>query len=212
MQMADAAAPVPFVERRKPGRPRCSELESAIRKAALDMLEQQGFASLTIEGVAARAGVGKATIYRWWPTKSSLVIDAFVEAYNDTLDLPDTGSLREDLLAPLRKLLAIADSRRGRILAEMVAAFATSPELAETFYNRWISARRRVLGAVLDRAIERGEFDASIPQEAFLDALCGATYYQLMLMPGPPEEERLGAAVDLLLRAARADATVSVAR
>src|SRR5882762_9521318 len=102
--------------KRSPGRPRSEQARVAILRSALKLLGKNGFSDLTIEDVAAHAGVGKATVYRWWPNKAALIADAFASSMTRKLHFPDTGSLRTDMSQQMRQLIKVFRSRRGRIV------------------------------------------------------------------------------------------------
>ena len=101
--------------RRPPGRPRSEQARLSILRSTLAVLAETGYSGLTIEEVAARAGVGKATVYRWWPHKGALIADAFASSTISRLHFPDTGSLAEDMRLQMRQLVKVFCSPRGRI-------------------------------------------------------------------------------------------------
>jgi len=107
--------------KRAPGRPRSEQARVAILRSALRLLGENGFSDLTIEDVAARASVGKATVYRWWPNKAALIADAFASSTTRKLHFPDTGSLRTDMSQQMRQLIKVFRSRRGRIVSAILA-------------------------------------------------------------------------------------------
>src|SRR5580658_9638989 len=103
--------------KRAPGRPRSEQARQAILRSTLKLLGKKGFSELTIEAVAAHAGVGKATVYRWWPNKAALIADAFASSTTRKLHFPDTGSVLTDMSQLMRQLIKVFRSRRGRIVA-----------------------------------------------------------------------------------------------
>src|SRR5580693_4963993 len=108
--------------KRPPGRPRSEQARVAILSSTLKLLGKDGFSELTIEAVAAHAGVGKATVYRWWSNKAALIADAFSSSATRKLHFPDTGSVRTDMSQQMRQLIKIFLSRRGRIVSAILAA------------------------------------------------------------------------------------------
>src|SRR6202158_6440145 len=98
--------------KRSPGRPRSERARVSILRSTLELLAQKGFSELTIEAVAAHAGVGKATVYRWWPDKAALIVDAFAASTTRRLHFPDTGSVRTDMSQQMRQLIKIFRGRR----------------------------------------------------------------------------------------------------
>lgn len=173
------------VKKRTPGRPRSEQARAAILHATLGLLEQVGFGDLSIEAVAARAGVGKTTIYRWWPSKAALVADAFMSSVIRETRFPDTGSIREDLRAQMQRLAGIFRGPRGRILRSLMGGGQSDPELIEVFRNRWLLPRRAEAMGILQRAKDRGELQQSLDGNILLDTLYGPLYFRLLAGHGP---------------------------
>lgn len=169
--------------KRAPGRPRCERARQAILSSTLKFLEakENGFADLTIEHVAAEANVGKATVYRWWPTKAALVADAFASSVTQKLRFPDTGSVREDMSRQMCQLVKILRSRRGHIVSVILAAGQSDATLIGAFRERFLKPRRAEAYATLRRGIGRGELPANIDLDLVLDALYGPIYMRLMI-------------------------------
>jgi AcrR family transcriptional regulator len=169
--------------KRSPGRPRCERAHQAILSSTLDFLEKKenGFADLTIEYVAAEAGVGKATVYRWWPTKAELVADAFASSVTQKLGFPDTGSARRDLSQQMYQLVKILRSRRGHILSAIIGAGQSDAVLMCAFRDRFIKPRRAEAYATLRRGIVRGELPANLDLDLMLDALYGPIYMRFLV-------------------------------
>jgi len=173
---------------RRPGRPRDEDRGRAIESAAIDLLVEYGFAGMTIEGVAARAGVGKATIYRRWATKADLVVDAFVSQFREHVVSPDTGSLRADLLELYRALLN--KFRREGLAAQAFAAERRRhPELAETFRTAFLNERRGAMRDVLNRGIARGELPADADVELLGDVGSALMWHRLTITGAPLEDD-----------------------
>jgi AcrR family transcriptional regulator len=145
---------------RPPGRPRSAEAHRAILDAAIAAFVEEGFEGMSIEGVAARAGVGKTTIYRRWPSKEDLVIDAINELIFD-VEPPDTGSVREDLVEMLVIIQTImTSSPAGEIFPRMAAQVAAGSPLGLAYLKRVIEPRFAILQAMIARGVERGELPA----------------------------------------------------
>ena len=115
-------APSSNGERRSPGRPRSENARRAILHSTLCLLQRIGFPELTIESIAIDAGVSKATVYRWWPNKGALVVDAFASSTESKLHFPDTGSVYQDVALQMQQVIAIFRSRRGKIVAALLGA------------------------------------------------------------------------------------------
>ena len=163
------------------GRPRSEAADRAILRAATDLLAERGLAGMSMEEVAARAGVGKATVYRRWRSRGALALDAFMAEFQALQPLPDTGTLRDDLLAALRAWVrAVTRTPAGRILAGLIAAAQEDPELAAAWRARVLEPMRAQHRIMLRRAIERGEIPASTDTDVALDLLYGAAYHRLL--------------------------------
>lgn len=173
------------------GRRRSERSHRAIITATQDLLVERGYRKLTIEAVAARAGVGKQTIYRWWPSRAALVLEAYL-AGSDTVSLPpqDSGSTREDVRALIGWLTAVlAQQTGGRIVAGLVGDLQHDPDLAEGFRQDVIPARRQAMLAALERGRERGEIRADADLALAVDTLHGAVFYRLLLSGAPLDAE-----------------------
>jgi len=186
---------------RPPGRPRSAEADRAILRAAVDLLADEGYGGLTMEGVAAKAGVGKATVYRRWPTKSALVVDA-VSACRETGWLPpDTGSARDDLLAFVAGFMHhLRTSDAGRVMPALVTELSRSPELAVAFREGFVQPRRaRVLEAVR-RGVDRGEVRPDVDPELVADAVVALLMHRFLITGMDIDDELPERVLDMLWR------------
>ena len=182
------------------GRPRSQEADRAILTATLDLLASRGLAAMSIEEVAARAGVGKATIYRRWSSKGLLALDAFVASFQEQQPLPDTGTLRGDLIAALTAWVrAVTQTSMGRLLTGLVAEAQHDEELRAGWRDRVLEPLRSQHRIMLDRAIARGEIPATVDQEAVLDLFFGAAQHRLLLGHLPLTDEFIREVVDVIL-------------
>lgn len=168
-------------EKRPPGRPRSESARLAILGTTLKLLGENGFADLTIEGVADRAAVGKATVYRWWPNKGALVADAFAISTTRRLRFPDTGSVYTDLSRQMRQLVKVFRSRRGRIVSAILAAGQSDKDLIAAFRERFLWPRRQEAYATLERGIRRGELRKDVDRDLLLDCLYGPLYMRFLI-------------------------------
>jgi AcrR family transcriptional regulator len=172
------------------GRRRSERSHRAILAATQELLVEQGYRELTIEGVAARAGVGKQTIYRWWPSRAALVLEAYLAGSDAIAPPPEAGSAREDVRALLDWLVAVlAQPIGGRVVAGLVADLPHDRELAERFHQDVVPARRGAMLAALERGRERGEIRADADLELAVDSLHGAVFYRLLLSGEPLDAE-----------------------
>ena len=138
------------------GRPRSAEADRAILTATVELLADRGLAAMSIEEVAARAGVGKTTIYRRWPSKGLLALDAFVASFREEQPLPDTGTLRGDLVAALSAwVLAVTGTSMGRMLTGLIAEAQYDPELRAAWRDRVLEPLRVQYRLMLARAAAR---------------------------------------------------------
>ena len=164
------------------GRPRSEQADRAIMAAALELLAERGVAGMSIEEVASRAGVGKATVYRRWSSKGALALDAFLAEFQQQQPLPDTGTLRGDLRAELRAWVkAVTQTPAGRILGDLIGEAQHDTELAASYRERVLAPLRQQHRIMLDRAIARGEIPAGSDREVILDLLFGAAQHRLLL-------------------------------
>jgi AcrR family transcriptional regulator len=169
--------------KRAPGRPRCERARQAILSSTLKFLEakEKGFAELTIEEVAAEANVGKATVYRWWPTKAALVADAFASSVTQKLRFPDTGSVSKDMSQQMRQLVKVLRGRRGHVVSAILAAGQSDATLISAFRERFLKPRRAEAYATLRRGIVRGELPENADLDLLLDALYGPLYMRFLI-------------------------------
>jgi AcrR family transcriptional regulator len=187
------------------GRPRSPEANRAILAATLDLLASRGLAAMSIEEVAARAGVGKATIYRRWPSKGLLALDAFVTSFREEQPLPDTGTLRGDLIAALTAWVrAVTQTSMGPMLTGLIAEAQHDGDLRAAWRERVLEPLRVQHRIMLDRAIARGEIPAGVDQEAVLDLFFGAAEHRLLLGHLPLTDDFIREVVDVILDGIRA--------
>jgi len=163
-----------------PGKKRSTASKNAIISATYEMLVEQGFKNLTIEGVAARAGVGKATIYRWWPSKGALAVEAFLIHVTPSIDYTSTGSARRDIGLQMRRLVQAFAGPSGRIVREMLATGQFEDETLEMFKKGFLEPRRLAAKKILLDGVEQGEFKPDFDTEIIIDALYGPIHHRLM--------------------------------
>jgi AcrR family transcriptional regulator len=169
------------------GRRRSDRSHQAIIRATQELLVERGYRALTIEGVAARAAVGKQTIYRWWPSRAALVLEAYLTASDRVqLPAPESGSTRGAVRALISWLAEVlAEPTGGRVVAGLVGDLQHDPDLAEGFHQEVVPARRQAMLAALERGRERGEVRADADLELAVDELHGAVFYRLLLSGEP---------------------------
>lgn len=167
------------------GRPMDLTRDGDILDAALDILAEVGYDRMTIDMVAARAKAGKATLYRRWPSKTELVVDAVACMKNSSIDyanLPDTGSLRGDLIAMMKPMTIRENEKKLKVMSGVVSLIARNPELADVVRQVIVTPRVELNLFFMKRAIERGEIAADTDiHTAALISPSMTTYRTLML-------------------------------
>ena len=190
------------VATRRPGRPRDARRDEAILSAALEILNTEGYGALTIEGVAARAGVGRPTIYRRWGSKAELVVAALVDTVHIAVPDVDTGSLRRDLVAMQRRQVALMNSPESRrITAGLVADLATDPHLGHTYVSAYLVPRRAIVFRVLQRAVDRGELAPDADFSFLHDLLVGPLFMRAVVWGEPLADDMAEKTADVILAA-----------
>jgi AcrR family transcriptional regulator len=167
--------------KRSPGRPRSEAARRAILRSTLRLLRTAGFGELSIEAIAADANVGKATVYRWWPNKGALVVDAFSSSVRRQLLFPDTGSVYSDMSLQMSHLVQLMLSPRGQIVAALIGGGQTDPDLISAFRERFVRPRRKEAYQTLRKGIERGELPPDADLDLILDSLYGAIYMRFLI-------------------------------
>jgi AcrR family transcriptional regulator len=184
---------------RRPGRPRSERADQAILSAALDLFADRGPDALCIEQVAAKAGVGKATIYRRWPGKEDMLLDA-IGTLRTQLPEPQGRSVRADLIALLNAICRdAADRRRARLFALLQGEGSQYPRLMDTYIRTVVQPRREMVRSVLRRGVATGELREDTDIEAASFLLDGAVLAS-MYGPGPVDARHARRVVEELLR------------
>lgn len=165
---------------RSRGRPRDPRTEKAILRAANELVTRSGLDRLTIEGVAEKAGVGKASIYRRWPSKGALAFEAVLDAILASQPNPDTGSFEGDVVALAETWVALARRPAGRTVAHFIAEVQSDPALAEEWRKRFVRRIRQERMPIIERAIARGEIPPGSDAELILDLFYGPLYHRYL--------------------------------
>jgi AcrR family transcriptional regulator len=162
-------------------RPRNEPTQVAILRAAAELLAERGLRQMTIEDVAARAGVGKSTIYRRWPSKGSLALEAFLNDFLSTQPAVNTGSLEGDLRQALSAWVATVDgTATGRSLASLIAEVQLDPEMGFAWRENFLEVVRAQHRQIVVHAIARGEIPRGTDANLVIDMLFGPAYHRLM--------------------------------
>ncbi|CAN5835957.1 TetR/AcrR family transcriptional regulator [soil metagenome] len=175
---------------------------ASITEAVLDELAELGYARLSMEAVAKRAGVGKSALYRRWTSKQDMVLAVLAEFSVDRAPAPDTGSLREDIRQSLDAVAAwLSHPRFSRILPDLVAEMARNPELSDLVENMISRPRRDRAAAFLERALQRGELAVDTDLDIALDLMAAPVYWRLTVRDADAEPDYLDKLTDMLVRA-----------
>jgi AcrR family transcriptional regulator len=166
------------------GRPRSNEAQQAILRAALDLVSAKGFRAITVDQIAAKAGVGKMTLYRRWPNKAALVMDALLQLIGPQTDFPSSTHALSSLQKQLHLQAKFFRSKYGLLIRSLLAEAQSDEGLARAFRERWIHPRRQGVIRMLRMAIKQGDLRKDIDLETTTDMLYGPIYYRLLLGTG----------------------------
>lgn len=183
---------------RNPGRPRDEDAKRRLLQAALEMLEEFGFANTTAEAIAARAKTGKATLYRWWSGKHALLIEAFRQAVTQELYLPQGGDLQEEVRLQIRNLVEFLTGPRARMFKAFIVAAQYDPEAAKAFQTSWREPCRLMVKNWLERYRDT-KLRQDLDLDVVIDAMCGPVYYRLLLAPDTTFTNYADVLADILL-------------
>lgn len=186
------------------GRPRCDERRASILAATLELARVRDFSTLTIEAVAERAGVSKLTIYKWWPSKAWLALDACRIPSERHVYITVTDSVEEDLRALVaRTCRALSEAAYGSLFAGIVVCSQSDPLLAAQFRDVFISSRRQLGRDLLARGARERVFRKDLDSETILDLIYGPVWHRLLLKNGPLNEAYGRTIVDHILPSLR---------
>lgn len=190
---------------RSPGRPRSEEAHAAILDASLALTREIGYDAVSIEAIAARAGVGKTTVYRRWASKELLITEAITRMVR-TVTVPDTGDVEQDVLALLRVTMAMyRDAATGPLLTGLVAAMARSEAVGDAVRSGFVMVARDAMRRVLRRGVERGQLKARLDESLALDLLSGPLFYRYLMLGKPIDDRFTCGVVSTVLRGLSAD-------
>ena len=195
--------------RRARGRPRSETARRAILDATLALAAEQGPKGVRMDAIASRAGVSKETLYRWWRSKAEVLLEALAQYGEQTIPVPDTGSLASDLRAFLRATARAADPPTERLLRALAAEAAADADLADVVRDTFLARRRADLGRLLGRAVARGELTAGQAATA-VDLIYGSLWYRVIFGIGPLDERWADEVADMIASLARASAEAGV--
>lgn len=170
----------------------------AILEATIALIGELGYDQVSIEAIARRAGVGKQTIYRWWPSKGAVALEALADSLATVVNFPDTGDIVEDLRTQMRGVTDLLGSTAvGPVYQGLVAAAQSDPALSRAHLEQLILPATVAGHERLARAKARGEIRADADPQELIDMLYGAIYYRLLLHTRPLERDQIDAALDI---------------
>lgn len=170
----------------RPGRKRSEEARRAILAATLELTAESGYAHLTIDGIAARSGAGKQTIYRWWPSKDDVLLEAGAAKAELHVPIPDNGSYAADLRAFLTASFALGRQRQlADVLRALMARAQIDEEFGQRFRASFLQRRRDALAVILDRARARGELPPGVSPGTIADIVFGVIWYRMLATRQP---------------------------
>lgn len=181
-------------ESRGRGRPRSVEAEAAILKATLHLLERKPLRKVTADAIARRAGVSKATIYKWWPNKSLVALDAYLAGMTERVSLPDTGCAELDFSEQLKSVMSFYRSPLGRLFCQFIAEGQSDAGFLALFRERFLFVRRDAARLMWRRGVDRGEIRDDVDSDIVLDLMYGPMIFRLLAGHGSvsdSESERL---------------------
>jgi AcrR family transcriptional regulator len=187
------------------GRPRDDEARSAILHASLSLVIEFGYRSLTIEKIAARAGTGKTTIYRWWPSKAAVVMEAFLTYISPEIEFPNVSRMTacESIRRQMQCVARVFVGPHGAILRALMAEAQLDRELAQAFVTGWALPRRQLAMTVLETGIASGELRGDVDVDVAIDALYGGLYYRFLIPYAPLSPKYAGQLADAVLEGLR---------
>ncbi|HVW84765.1 MAG TPA: TetR/AcrR family transcriptional regulator [Bryobacteraceae bacterium] len=193
------------------GRPRDEEVRKRILASAADLLRERCFREISVDAIAEHAGSGKATVYRWWPHKAAVLIEAVREEVAREMPFPNTGSLEGDLRAQLRQFASLVTGRHGRIFTRFVAAALEDADVAEAFRQMWITPRRQETKAALRRYQASGDLPDHVDLDCVVEMLFGPLYYRLLFRWGPLSDEYIDRLLETAMTGLRCRSQVAPA-
>lgn len=168
---------------------RSKRAHEAILTAAVQLLDERPYADVCIEAIAARAGCGKQTIYRWWPSKAAVLMEAWALRAARETPVPDTGSVEQDLRQYLSHVFAYMSSHVSpSVLAGLLAEAQGDQELAHQFQERLVSQRRAMVRQILERGVNRGELRRDVDIELIQDLAGGVLWYRILFTKAPLDQ------------------------
>jgi AcrR family transcriptional regulator len=182
------AEPVEILPANRVGRPRSEGCRQKVLAAADTLFMRDGLTRMSVDAVAQLAGVSKATIYRWWPNKSAIVMEALLASSEAEVYVPVSPYPEEDLIARIRRTIALFRGPRRRVLSSLVGQAQSDPEIAEAYRQHLLAPRRIAMRAAIQRAIDAGIYRQDIDFDLAIDIVYGPLYQRLLLGHAPMDD------------------------
>jgi AcrR family transcriptional regulator len=183
------------------GRPRSEECRDAVLKAAMELMREDDLRRASVDRISERSGVSKATIYKWWPNRTAVAIDAFHEQIMAEAPVPDTGSTVEDFRLCLQGMMGFYTGPYGPIYAQLVGEAQFYPDARDRMRTHQINVRRAMVKQIWDRGVARGELAPDVDPEVVMDLIFGAAMYRMATGHGGLTEDDADAIVATAMRA-----------
>ncbi|MDO8212089.1 TetR/AcrR family transcriptional regulator [Conexibacter sp. CPCC 206217] len=180
-------------------RPKSVRAHDAVLQATRELLQEGGLPAATVDEIARRSGVSKATIYNHWPSRTAVAAEAFGGQMADAIPLPDIGSATGDLTEQARRVAAFYASDAGTVFAQLLAAGTTDPHAGEYFRDFFLVGRREAIRTLWDRARRRGEVRSDVDVETAIDLLFGPLIFRLLSGHAPLDADAAEAIADAAL-------------
>lgn len=182
----------------KNGRPRDMNIKYKVLSVTYKMLVDRGFQAITMEKIATESGSSKATLYRWWPSKSAILLEAVQERADSYPTFDDTGDVRKDLLSEIQGVITYYNGTTGKAMLDLIAHSRFEQELGEVirdhFINKWREATTKILGL----GISRKQLRPDLQFDLFMDSVWGAIYYRLLVYKMPMPSEYAKSLLDMI--------------
>lgn len=189
------------------GRPRSERARSAVLEAASELLVSGGIDAVTMEAIAARAQVSKATLYKWWPSRAHVMLESLFSRTRHTTEIDESAPLEEALVSQLALLVReFRETETGPLMADLVAAGQADPDIRAALDEQWLRPRRQISTRLLRAAVERGELDPRIDLATAVDQLFAPVYYRLLLGHEPLHDDLAATLTGQLLNGLRTGA------
>jgi AcrR family transcriptional regulator len=194
-QMAGTGTPA------RPGRPRSESRRTAILAAAGELMLEGGLSAATMEAIAARAGVGKATIYKWWPSRGAVALEGFMVSAAGSWSLPEGASAPEALRVLATSAVRLfVGTPAGQLMRALAADAQSQPEIALALREQWFGPRRAVVAEIIRKGVEDGELRAGLDVPATVDLVFAPIYYRLLFSHEPLDEEFAARSIEHVLQ------------